>query len=77
MDESVWEIAVGDRVTVSEIYFGAVVLGAKSKAWYLVRVDGGVRTDSGYIFCAGFELQKVANARRRVTARQAAERRAA
>ena len=77
MDDSVWEIAVSDRVLVNGVHAGVVVLGAKSRARYLVRIDGGMMTDSGYILSTGRELQRQAVARRRDTSRRAMERRAA
>ena len=57
MGGRVRQITVGDRAVACGVHRGEVILVAASRAWVLLRVDGGEPTRSGYLLCRAAEVE--------------------
>ncbi len=56
MGDRVRQIQVGDRAVACGVHRGEVIMVARSRAWVLLRVDGGEPTRSGYLLCRPAEV---------------------
>ena len=56
LGDGVRQIQVGDRAVACGVHRGEVIMVARSRAWVLLRVDGGEPTRSGYLLCRPAEV---------------------